>query len=75
MKKKKNSKKFERKHKIVFALAVGLSVIMFWRGAWGLMDLYLFPHSPTFSFIASIIIGLCILYFSKHAAKELMDDG
>lgn len=74
MKKKKLPKRFEKKHRIIFAFMVGLSVVMFWRGAWGLMDLYLFPHSPTISFIISLIIGLCILYFSKYAVKELMGE-
>ena len=39
-----------------------LAIVSFWRGVWGLMDLYLFPKSPTLSFFVSIIIGLAILF-------------
>ena len=39
-----------------------LAIVSFWRGVWGLMDLYLFPKSPTLSFFVSIIIGLVILF-------------
>lgn len=53
---------------------VGISLVAFWRGAWGLMDLYLFPQNPTLSFTASIGVGFFILLVSHYAVKELIGD-
>jgi hypothetical protein len=55
-----------------FALMIAIGVIAIWRGFWGLMDLYLFPHDATMSFIFSIIIGLAILGATHYTVKELM---
>jgi len=57
--------------KILFTLLIGLSVVSFWRGAWGIMDTYLFPRSYEISSWASISIGLIILYFTDYWTKEL----
>lgn len=46
---------------------------MFWRGAWGLMDLYLFPDDPAMSFVASLLLGLIIIFFTNR--KKLQDLG
>lgn len=58
--------------KILKALVVGFGVVLFWRGAWGLMDLYLFPASPQLSFAASIVIGSSILAATHYFVKELL---
>jgi hypothetical protein len=55
-----------------FAIIIATGVIAVWRGFWGLMDLYLFPHDATTSFIASILIGLAILGITHYTVKELM---
>ncbi len=54
------------------SIGIGLAVVSFWRGAWGLMDLYLFPHDQTLSFTFSLIIGLGALYVSHYIVQELM---
>ena len=36
----------KKKHQVLTAVLVGTSVIAFWRGVWGLFDLYLFPSNP-----------------------------
>ncbi len=51
-----------------------LAIVSFWRGVWGLMDLYLFPENFTLSLLVSMIIGLMILiiiafYKSKKRRK------
>ncbi|HLB60534.1 MAG TPA: hypothetical protein VJL83_02925 [Patescibacteria group bacterium] len=51
---------------------VGTAVVLFWRGAWGLLDLYLFPENPAVSFISSILLGLLILILTHHLVDELM---
>lgn len=52
----------------IFA-AVG--VVLVWRGVWGLLDHYLFPNNPDLSYIASLCIGLVVLYFDDYVFDEL----
>lgn len=47
---------------IVSPLLTGIGLIAFWRGLWGLMDLYLFPENETISYFVSLSLGLLILY-------------
>jgi hypothetical protein len=44
---------------------------MLWRGIWGLADLYLFPNSPTLSYLLSIVIGGLVLYLDDFSLKDL----
>ena len=57
---------------IFYAILIGFAVISFWRGIWGLMDLYLFPNNLALSFFASVFIGLIILFLTKHLFDELI---
>ncbi len=51
---------------------IGITVVMFWRGAWGLMDLYLLPNHEVLSYIASMALGLGLLFLvNKHHLKDL----
>ncbi len=66
-------------HKIIFALIIGFSVILFWRGIWGLADMLTTPmyggeHYQIYftSFLGSAIIGLLILIASGFVIKELV---
>jgi hypothetical protein len=59
-------------HQTIFALIIAFAVISFWRGIWGLMDVYLFPNNLPMSFIASLVIGLVILILTHYTVKELM---
>lgn len=69
----KSPKKRNKKDKLlVKALMIGLAVIAFWRGAWGLMDIFLFPQYPVFSYIFSIILGMGILLGTHYFVRELM---
>ncbi|MAF80043.1 hypothetical protein CL629_03130 [bacterium] len=61
----------DKKHQVLHAVLIGLAVILFWRGIWGLMDLYLFPSNELISYITSAIIGIIILYITHHITKEL----
>lgn len=61
----KNKKKSHLR-KVIYALIIGFAVVSFWRGVWGLQDLYLFPENLVWSFFASILLGIIILYFTKH---------
>jgi len=64
-------KKLKSKNKVVFALIIGIAVILFWRGVWQLADLLIFPNNALFSNISSLIIGLIILLSARHIIKEL----
>ncbi|MCL5113915.1 MAG: hypothetical protein M1372_01970 [Patescibacteria group bacterium] len=59
-------------HKLLMAMGIGVSVVSFWRGTWGLMDLYLFPNNLTISYLASLIVGVIILYVTHYIIQELM---
>ena len=55
--------------RLIFA---GIAIIMFWRGLWGLMDLYLFPGNLTLSYSVSAVVGLMIIYFNDRRLTELI---
>ncbi|MFC1682361.1 hypothetical protein ACFL0X_01970 [Nanoarchaeota archaeon] len=57
--------------KIIYTIIVAFAIISFWRGVWGLMDLYLFPTNLALSFSISILIGIIILYLTKHLLDSL----
>jgi hypothetical protein len=56
---------------IIKAVLIGAAVISFWRGVWGLMDIYLFPNNPAVSFVISLLMGVAILYGTNHISKKL----
>lgn len=71
--------RLKRHHKIIFALIIGFSVVLFWRGVWGLVDIlttpmYLGEHYNIYltSFLSSVIIGLLILIASDFVIRELV---
>ena len=67
-----NKKQKKRLRKIPQVLVIGIAVVLFWRGIWGLADEFIFPHNYLLSSIVSVIIALAILYFTKHLIKELL---
>ena len=56
----------------IFTLVVAFSVVLFWKGAWGIADTYIFPNNYELSSWFSIILGLIILYFTHHYTRELI---
>ena len=64
-------KKLRPLKKALFALLIGIAMVSFWRGAWGLMDIYIFPGHDELSFWSSIFIGLGILAFTNYWTREL----
>ncbi len=55
-----------------FTFIVVLGVVSLWRGAWGLMDQYLFPKNSSLSYVVSLIIGLVILLSTYDLAKQFL---
>ncbi len=68
----KSNKKKRSLKKVIFAIIIGFAVVSFWRGVWGLMDLYLFPDNLILSLSVSVLLGIIILYFTKHLIDELI---
>lgn len=68
----RKTKKRELKEQTIKAVLIGLAVISFWRGAWGLMDMYLFPNNLLLSNLLSLVIGVGILWATHYVVKELM---
>ena len=56
---------------ILIIMVAAVAIVSFWRGLWGLMDLYLLPQKPALSFFISIFIGIIILLLlSMHKYRK-----
>jgi hypothetical protein len=64
-------KRASKTKKILFSIIIAFAVVSFWRGVWGLMDVYLFPNNHILSLWISLFIGLGILIATGYAIKEL----
>lgn len=64
-------KKLKPFKQALFALLIGFAVVAFWRGAWGLMDIYIHPNNYELSSWISILVGLFILAVTHYWTKEL----
>ncbi|WP_305907819.1 hypothetical protein Q9L42_013815 [Methylomarinum sp. Ch1-1] len=62
---------FKDKYPNANAIIVVVAIIMFWRGVWGLLDIYLFPGSPALSYLVSITLGVLILYLDGFSLDNL----
>lgn len=69
--KKRETKKKRNLKTISYTILIAFAIVSFWRGIWGLMDLYLFPNNHTLSLWISVLIGLIVLYITKHIIGEL----
>ena len=56
---------------ILYVVLIGFSIVAFWRGVWGLMDLYLFPNNILLSYVVSILFSITILYSTKSLLTKL----
>jgi len=68
----KKTKNFKTRHQILFALIIGFAVVSFWRGTWGILDMYLLPNNYELSSWISMISGLIVLSITHYVVKELM---
>jgi hypothetical protein len=65
-------KKNLEKQPLLSTLLITGAVIMFWRGVWGLMDVYLLPDNPPLSYGISLVISLLLFTFVvRHHIKKL----
>lgn len=63
--------RLKNEHPTANAIVVILAIIMLWRGVWELLNLYLFPGSPTFSNLLSLALGALILHLDDFSLKDL----
>ncbi len=62
----------KKKFKFIRLLAIAVAVILFWKGTWGLVDLYLFPSNATLRYVSAITIGLLLL-LATHEKLNILD--
>lgn len=62
----------KRKRSPFFVILVATAVVFFWRGAWGLMDMFIFPNNQFLSFTTSLIAGIVILVITHMLVDELL---
>ncbi|MFH1224723.1 MAG: hypothetical protein V1676_02875 [Candidatus Diapherotrites archaeon] len=63
--------KLQVQHQLIFAVIIGIAMVSFWRGMFGLENLYLFPENPPLSYMVSLIAGFAILIASDYVIKKL----
>ena len=63
--------RLKKQHPTANAVIVICAIIMLWRGVWELLNIYLFPGSPTFSNLFSIALGALVLYLDDFSLKDL----
>lgn len=61
-----------KKNSFLKVLLIGTAAVLFWRGAWGLMDLYIFPDDVALSYLTSLVVGIAILIATNKLADELI---
>ena len=66
----KKFSKLQAEHQLIFAMVIAFAVISFWRGVWGLMDIFLYPGNPAASYQVSMGLGLVILVITGYATKN-----
>lgn len=69
-----NKKEASYIKKVFYTLIIGFAIICFWRGIWGLMDLYLYPNDLALSYLLSLIIGILILCLTENLIKTFISD-
>lgn len=67
---KKNTSHNKRKRNIRY-LMIGIAIVMFWRGVWHLLDMYLFPDYPLWSNLICILLAIIIFLIDDGEIEEL----
>lgn len=61
-----------KKHNPLYVLLIASAIILFWRGAWGLMDMYIFPDHQFKSYVTSAVLGIIVLQIAHKLEDELL---
>jgi len=65
-------KKSSHLKKSIYYLITGIGIVVFWRGIWGLADVYLYPEKPALSYIVSLLAGMLILYLNDKSWSDMV---
>lgn len=65
-------KKSSHLKKSIYYLITGIGIVVFWRGIWGLADVYLYPEKPALSYIISLFAGMLILYLNDKSWSDMV---
>jgi hypothetical protein len=65
-------KRLGKLKKIIYTLVIGVAIVAFWRGAWGLMDLYIFPNNHALSLGITLLVGVIVLILTQNFVKKLI---
>ncbi len=63
--------KTSKEKSFLYLFVTGIAIVTFWRGVWGLQDIFLFPGNPAVSYMFSFVIGGLILYFNDRKFNEI----
>ena len=63
-------KSLKRENQIIFGLIIFIALILFWRGAWMLINMILFPKNDILSASISVILGFTILVATDYIVKQ-----
>ena len=65
-------KKSSHLKKSLYYLFTGVGIVIFWRGIWGLADIYLYPDKPALSHVISLLAGMLILYINDRSWSDMV---
>lgn len=65
-------KDFEDHHQVLFALIVTFGIICFSWGVENILEKFIFPNKPVFGYITAILVGLFLLWLTKHIILHVM---
>jgi len=63
--------KISKLKKTVIILVDFLGILILWRGAWGLFDIFIFPGNQLYSYIVSIVIGIILIAIDGDGLSDL----
>lgn len=58
--------------KRILAIVILFAMVCFWRGTWGLLDIYFFPDNYELSLWISIGMGIILLVITRSLIKEVI---
>lgn len=65
-------RKYKRQPAPLSTILIAGAIIMFWRGVWGLMDVYIFPDDLPLSYAVSFLISVLLyIFIVRHHVKRL----
>ena len=62
----KKLKTLKKHHQFFYSLIIAVAIVGIWRGAWMLLDMYLFPKNEAISAVISLVVGVLILAITHH---------